>query len=143
MIHCIYMKRNYELAYLISGRLSPELALGNSQQIHESVQKREGLVAENRLPQPISLAYPIQKETAAYFAAAQITLEPAKLADLEQELKQNKEILRFLLIKKVKSRMKTIRRRPPKPESEVPAGSAAETKTQLSDIEKKLDEILK
>lgn len=138
------MKQNYELTYLISSLL-PEQEAGNiSVGINNFIQEKQGLVNEGGLPRTIGLAYPIKKENNAWLQTTNFSLEKAELQELEKKLKENKEILRFLILKKVKERKRAIRRIPKmvikKTQEAVPASPFQ--KAELEDIGKKLDEIL-
>ena len=142
------MKQNYELSYLILGQLSQDAAAAISQQINESLQQAGGMVSESRLPQKINLAYQIKKELTAFLQTTYFGLEPEKLAEVKKKLEETKEILRFLILRKVEAKKMPVRRTPRKPlvALETTPSSSQPTpsqKVELGEIEKKLDKILK
>ncbi|MBZ1345042.1 MAG: 30S ribosomal protein S6 [Candidatus Nealsonbacteria bacterium] len=130
--------KHYELAYLISANLSPEEIRVLQQKISSFIQKkREGSEDSNEIKAPIKkiLAYPIKKEKECWFAVLNFNLNPEKLIDLEKNLKNEKAILRYLILAKPPSKevkyIKSPRLIKSKPK-----------KVELKEIEKKLEEIL-
>ncbi|KPJ56602.1 hypothetical protein AMJ49_04465 [Parcubacteria bacterium DG_74_2] len=128
----------YELTYLISPNLSEEEAKSFQEDICSLIQKQEGALEKKETIIKKKLSYPIQKQETAYLATVEFRLDPEKLKDLEKELKSKNQILRFLLLTKKISEIKTISKisKPklkPKPKQKV----------KLKEIEDKLEEILK
>lgn len=145
------MKQNYELSYLISSQASEEVWQETSRKINDFIQAKEGVVLESQLPQKISLAYPIQKKNAAWFQTTYFSLDSSKLEGLQKELREKKEILRFLIL--VKKPVKASPKRPRKPKeiisNEINKFDSVELKkvetpqkVDLKEIEKRLEEIL-
>lgn len=131
--------RNYELDYLVSPLLSEEEAKDLSQKVVDLIGTKNGLVGKNKSFGKIDLAYPIEKRKTAYFEGLSFTLDPENLAEFEKGLKQNKEILRYLLL--VKEPLKKFHM--PPSFNRPPARENIETsKAELEEIEKKLKEIL-
>ena len=139
------MKQNYELTYIISGQMPEEAAGKISQQISDFIQSKQGLILENSAMQKINLAYTIKKEDTAWFQTVYFGLETELAPDLAKMVKEIKAILRYLLLKKLPYKAaKPMRRRKPKVVSETTGPKTdASQKTELEEIGKKLDEILK
>lgn len=142
--------KSYELAYLISSELSEEEARAFQERIISMVKDQGGTLEDVRNPLRRRLAYSIMKQTQAYLAFFVFKTSPEALADLEKKLKEEKQILRHLIVikKPVKPIKERVRKIKPQPE-----GTAAfeenkeytekEKKVELEEIEEKLEEILK
>jgi ribosomal protein S6 len=133
----------YELAYLISPLLTEEEARTFHSGISSFIQKEEGLLGTENILIRRLLAYPINKQTQAYFAALSFQISQEKIANLDKKLKSEKQILRYLIIITKKPRLIS------KPEGVIPISRKEdkiapkkEKKVELQEIEKKLEEIL-
>lgn len=131
--------RNYQITYLINPQLGEEEAKSFQEKIASLIKEGGGVVENQPMPVRRNLAYTIKKQNQAYLAVLDFKLEPEKLSDLQKKLKEDNQIIRYLLItKRVRARemAETFRRRPRKivPEKE--------KKVELKEIEKKLEEIL-
>lgn len=131
----------YEINLLLSPKPSNEeiesLAL-NLEQFFSSFGKT---IKENKAERK-RLAYPINKETEAWFCYFTFYPENPKeaLEAIEKKLKENKEIIRYLIIKK-QPQKEVIRRKKeikitPSPEQ------TPKAKVQLEEVEEKLHEML-
>ena len=142
------MKQNYELSYLISSQASEGASKDISRKINDFIQAKEGVVLESQLPQKISLAYPVKKENAAWFQITYFSLDTSKLEGLQKELREKKEILRFLLLVKRPVKISARRQRKSKETTskfvprEIKEVGTPQQKVELKEIEKKLEEIL-
>lgn len=127
--------RYYDFSYLISPELSEKEVKDFSQEILGFIKKEEGVLYQKKEPIKIKLAYPIKKMEAAYFGTFNFSLDPGKIQLFQEKLKSNKKLLRFLIISqripktKLAEKIKKPLRKP--------------KKVELSEIETKLDEILK
>jgi len=129
----------YELTYLVSTRVS-ETELKNLQEkINSFIQQEEGILIETKNLGQQKLAYPIKKENEAYLVSLSFHFKPEKLKRLEKQLKEIKEILRFLILTKQLTKAKTITREVLPKIKKLPP---KEKKVELKEIEKKLEEIL-
>lgn len=131
------MKQNYELAYIISSQISEEASQEISRKINNFIQEKQGVVSESQLPKKIALGYPIRKQVFAWFQTTHFSLDSSNLSDLEKNLKEEKDILRYLILKTKPMRIRSVRA-PRKP-----LEKSKSQKVDLEEIEKKLDEILK
>jgi len=138
--------KTYELAYLIAPELSEEEAKSLSQNIAEMILSEGGSVDKTEEPKKRTLAYQIKKRKEAYFVFSNFHLAPEKLAGLEKMIKGKNQILRYLIVAKIPSRMieKPRRVRIRKETTEAPAITTEpkKEKVELKEIEKKLEEIL-
>ena len=116
--------QNYELTCL----LSPDLDEAGIEKIQELI-KVKSLLKET--PKKVKLAYPVEKQEQAFLLTREFPAEPKEILELNKILKQEKNILRFLLIKKQKEEKKP-EFKPRKPEE----------KADLSKIEKELKKVL-
>ncbi len=145
--------KNYELAYLLKSE-------EDYKEILYSVNGAEIQIASEGQLSKIKLAYPIKKESFAYFGYLYLTANPESVKNLSEALRSNLKILRFLIFIKppVKSpeSIKPSRTRPSRepsehaktPESAIfrPKAPTAPGRAQnLSNeaLEKRLEEILK
>jgi len=123
----------YELAYLISFKLTLEDAKNFSEQIIDWIKKEGGMVDEVRNPKRIKLAYEIKKETEGFLVSLNFHLEPEKLENVVKKMKSEGQILRSLIFVKKAPKEKELPKIPK---------IKKEEKVALEDIEKRLEEIL-
>ena len=133
------MKQNHELSYIISSQISEEASQEISRKINDFIQEKQGIVSESQLPKKIALGYPIRKEVFAWLQTTYFSFDSLNLSDLEKNLKEENNILRYLVLKTKPMRIRSVRapRKPLETENLKPQ------KVDLGEIEKKLDEILK
>jgi len=135
--------KNYELNYLISSDLTEEEAKVLQEKVASFIQEEEGILNEKGNPVKKRLAYPIEKQLQAYLVFLTFQLEPEKLASLKRKVEEEKEILRYLLIIKLKAEKTAApRRRRPELTPKVIKKTTEEKKVELKEIDKKLEEIL-
>lgn len=91
----------YELTYLISPDLSQEEAEKLHQGIISFLQEKEAIlnIKEEKVKK-IDLAYPIKKKERVYLATVEFYINPEKIKEISKEIKENKNILRHLLLNK-------------------------------------------
>lgn len=140
--------KNYELTCLISPEIDENELTSFSEQVNSFIQEAGGILDKNQKIIKKRLGYQIKRENAAYLSALTFQLAPEKLAILEKKLKTEPRILRYLISTKKPLKEK----RPPrikKGKAAVPKLEKSKTvlrqpppKTELKEIEKKLDEIL-
>ncbi len=99
--------RLYELGYHLLPTLSEGTVPEEAGRLKDAIEKLKGVVAGDRMPQPISLAYAIPKKISerrtyfetAFFGSIRFTMAPDSLVELKKELRNNKSILRFIVVK--------------------------------------------
>jgi len=110
------------------------------------------MVKRAETPKKRRLAYAIKKETNGYFGWMTFTMTPGAVAGLEKKIKENKDLLRHLIVEEeIETRIPYVRpmgvRRAPALQktpamASAPAGEAPEEKLDLEALDKKLEEIL-
>ena len=147
------VSRNYELTYLLSSSIPEDGVLAAASEISRTVEQARGIVNRMETPKKRQLAYPIKKETAAYFGWIAFSSAPDGVAGLDKRAKEDKRILRHLIVEEeVETRVPFVRpigpRRPAVGEKPAPAGEkparekAPEETLDLEALDKKLEEIL-
>jgi ribosomal protein S6 len=133
--------KNYELTYLISGKLAEEEAKEIHNKMGSLIQTLEGLLKDSSRLNKVKLAYPVEKEADAYLGTLIFEALPEKAPAIEKELKKDEAILRHLLLFKppVKLSPRRIRKTPPAARK---AEETGQPKVELKKLEKKLEEIL-
>jgi small subunit ribosomal protein S6 len=137
--------KKYELNYLISPELTEEEIKNLQNKIVSDIQEQGGILIQEKPFLSKKLAYSVKKYSQAFLATTIFQLLPEKLIILEKIIKEEKEILRhLLLIKEEIKKTKDARfiKKPKIEKSGQPAEKEKKTKTGLKEIEKKLEEIL-
>ena len=139
--------KNYELTYLISPDFSENEVATTIAKVTNSIREKEGSIKKTAEPSRIKLGYLIEKKAEAFMVSTDFSLAPEKLSDLEGFLKEQNEILRYVVLIKKEYKEKISKRRA-KPVSPVlsPAGEEEPSKAgkvELKEIDDKIDEILK
>lgn len=102
-------QKKYELTCLIT----PEL---NQSELEDFAKKINSLLSENKeflkesSPQKINLAYPVQKKKSAFLSVFDFNTNPEQIISLKSDLEKEKNIIRFLIIKKEIKKEKKIRK---------------------------------
>ena len=130
--------KNYELTCLISSQSTEEEIKEFQGRINSLIKEIEG---KNETIGTIKkrLASPIKKNSQAYLITFNFGLNPDKLTDLKNKLKEEKKILRYIVFFKKPQKM-TASKRPSVRISK--KTSEPKKKVELKEIEKKLEEIL-
>lgn len=166
------IKKKYEMAYLLSPNVSEEEVVGYDQKITSFISQLDGEIIEARPSKKIKLAYPIKKNSHAFFGIVNFLAFPEKLGEIEKKLKFEEKLLRYLVVfldKKAEAAKKSSlpafgeeERKPAPfragakymiPETKIVPGKQArqaapaekkpeEKKAALEEIEKKLEKIL-
>jgi len=123
----------YELSLIINPELKEEEVNEISQKIISFIQEKGGILDNLREIKLINLAYPIQKKEQGFFSSFTFYFKPEESNSLDKELKKNKNILRYLLVKKKPVMLRKSVRSEKK---------GTKKKVDLKQIDKKLEEIL-
>ena len=149
--------KTYELTYIISSEITSEEAGAMAKEVNSLIESKEGTILRSENPVAKTLSYPIKKFGSGYFVVLEFSAEPEKIKELGEKLKNDKKILRHLVIIKRHARIKRERKGVRKlifsNEAETKNGTADKNlraeaaeekgkKIELEEIEKKLDEIL-
>ncbi len=111
----------YQIALLYSPQLN-EVDLAKANARVEELIKEAGEVKQKNTLEKIKLGYPVKKQTEAFFTWLFFQAEAETIIPLQNKLKEEKEILRFLLIKdkleKKENKKKSLRKKIFKEEGE-------------------------
>ena len=135
-------KINYELTILVSPELNQEEAEDFLKKIDSSI-LGIGEVLRSEKPKKINLSYLIKNRDKAFLTVTEFKTEPAQIETLKSQLEKEKDILRFLLIRKRETQKKIKRRKIKKEEQLKTKPLKEKKKVELDQIEEKLEEILK
>ena len=92
--------RSYDLVVVVSSKVKSEKRLEVIEGIKKIISKLGGELKKTDEMGLRDLAYTIAGEQSGWYAGLEIGLNPLTCAKFEETLKQNKNILRHLLIKK-------------------------------------------
>ncbi len=149
--HC--KMKTYELNYLIPTETLTEEADKIKAEISDLIQKEGGKVIKSETT-PKTLAYQIKNHNSALWTILEFLLNPEKLSILEEKLKKEEKIFRYLLITKKPQKAETSKktRRSLISQQEEMIGvlekkkesvKKSEKKIELKDIDEKIEEMLK
>ncbi len=133
--------KNYEINLLISPDLSEEEVRLLSEKVASFINNEGGNLIESKSPLKIRVGYPIKKKKEAYFITFVLSLESEKLKSFEKKLKEEGQILRYLITKKEPAK-EIIRTKVMPPREVLREVPKPEKKVELEEIEEKLEEIL-
>ncbi len=145
----------YEINVLLSSKLSAEEA--NTEVVKlESFLQNSGKISSERKIEMKKLAYPILKQEEAWFSF--VTLYPEKevvkktlVSEIEKQIKENKNVLRHLILKKEEIKIKKSRQRVATAKAEDEAKKIEtqsktiephKQKVEFEQVEEKLNEML-
>lgn len=141
--------KKYELAYLLSTKISEGEVLARSGELAKLIEGAGGKVVHQEVPQRRNLAYTVKNEKSAYFGWTVFTAAPELLMGLEKKIKTMEVILRHsVFIRGDEAPYQPTRAysyRPRQVETKVYSRSEAakpEEKFDLEELDKKLEEIL-
>lgn len=145
---------NYELSFWFSSQLDEKAIEQRFDNLLKQLEKSGALIIFSQSPQLKQLAYPIKKETNAYFGYIQFEFSKDSLAHLEEGLRLNNDVIRFM-ISNIKTKEKEEKVSRPvfkkfvfKGKEKISSTKVAEDKKEekvisLEELDKKLSEILK
>ena len=144
---------NYELSFWFSSRLNEEEIEKKFNNLLKQLEKLGALIIFSQSPQLKQLAYPIKKERNAYFGYIQFELSKDLLVHLEEDLRLNDDLVRFMVLgvkPKEKQKAPSITFRKPIKKEEEKSKTQEATKKEpqkekvisLEELDKKLNEIL-
>ncbi len=139
----------YQLTFLISPSLNQEEKEIFLKKI-ETFLKEKGEILVTETPKKIKLAYPIKKTKEAFVFSLEFQTPEDKIEDIKKEIAKEKDVLRYLLIKKIIKKRKERERiekeekeiRKPKIKKLKPEKTVKEKKVELEKIEEKLKELI-
>lgn len=132
----------YQLTYLISPNLTKEDLKKIETGIITFLQEQGGILDKINSPVEKKLGYLIKKQNVAFLTILNFYLEQGKILQLEEKLKSEPEILRYLILLKNKTKVRSSRKEFHQLADKKPKKKQKE-KVELKEIEKKLEEIFK
>jgi len=137
---------DYELTCLISSALEEEKKNGVTEKIKTLITSSEGEIINFSSLSEVNLGYPIKDEIKAYMLIIDFKIISENIEELKNNLDDEKEILRFFLIKRIIHRRKkeTVPNTIPKRQANTVSKMETDEnqKIKLKDIDKKIEEIL-
>jgi small subunit ribosomal protein S6 len=143
--------KHYELLYTIPGSYTEEEADSIGKKINEIVKKYGGEITSTDNLGSKKLAYPIAKAQVGTYLVIEFNAEPAKIKELDGELKLTPEVMRFgIAVKRIKTKAEVdaekareVRMAEKAEEAEkAKTAPAPAPKVSLEELDKKLGEIL-
>jgi len=126
--------KTYEIGYLIT---VPE----KEKEIVRIVEQSGGTIVDNRSAAEVRLAYPVKKHQSAYFGVCYFTAMSEAPLRLQEALKRDDQILRFLVVVRVKKEPKVKKEKKGVERPVAVPPPVAEVTNEA--LEEKLEEILK
>ena len=134
----------YRLVFLISSKLELKKAKEVMLEIQNLIKEGQGEIKETKEVLKTVLAYEIKKENSAYLGNIQFNYLSEKILDLEEALKGNSSVLRFLIVAvPKKKKIKAKKTRPLIKKTPATNIGTKEEKIKLDEINQKIDQILK
>jgi len=144
------LQTNYELAF----HINPDLEEAKVQEIRQGIESiitsNKGVISYSKEPEKTHLSYEIKHHGYSFFGYIQFNLsESQALDELNEQLKLNPDVMRYLIIKlpsdlqKKQSMLKQIKMKE-RQEKRAQAKTAApgEPKPESKELDKKLEEII-
>lgn len=128
----------YELSYLIAPELSEPEIKGFQEKIVGWVQEK-GILIDTRLAKKFTLAYPIKGRVSAFFATLNFQSKAEDIIGLENKIKAEPNVIRYLILTKFAPKVKARRS---KPRIVKKIEEPKKEKAKLEEIEQKLEEVL-
>jgi ribosomal protein S6 len=127
-------KKTYELGYLIT---VPD----KEKSITQTIEQSGGVIVDGRSAAETRLAYPIKKHESAYFGVCYFMATSEVPAKLNEAFKLDPQILRFLMVVRVKKEPKVKKEKKVAERPVIVPQPVAEVTNEA--LEEKLEEILK
>lgn len=137
--------KQYKIIYLISPDLSEEELKIILEKINNLLEKEGAILDEIKKPIKKFLGYSIKNKKEAFLASINFNTDPKNIKEIKRGLEEERQILRHIILIR-KPIYLTKKLRPRKRLKEIPAitkiEKLREKKVELTEIEKKLEEIL-
>lgn len=140
--------KHYELLYIIPGKYTGEEVENIGNKVIEMVKGYGGEITFTDNLGEKRFSYPVRGTQTGSYLVIEFNAEPAKIKDLDSELKSNVDVLRHQIVAKkvltqaeIEQEKKRQERLVAKPTEEKPAVAPA-PKVTLEELDKKLGEIL-
>lgn len=127
----------HELTFIADPGLSEENLAGLIKKIKEFIETREGRIVKDFVTKKTRLSYPVKKQTNGLLCSVDFELERGNIEALAKEIKEDKNILRHIIVNKEVIRPKPLTLKPAKIQPK-----SKQTKIKIEELDKKLEEIL-
>ena len=139
--------KNYELAYLLSPSVSQEEVLTQAGKLTSLIEESKGMIRKVEEPRKRVLAYPVKKQTSAFFGWTTFSMAPEFVPGFEKKLRGQERVLRYMLVEEEEMEVRpfmfrTARTPAPRPRPIPREAPKADEKLDLEALDKKLEEIL-
>ncbi len=138
--------KTYELAYLLPPSIPEGDVLMAAGKLTSLIESEQGAVLRVEPPKKQRLAYPIKKQTNAYFGWTSFRMPAAGVAQVKKKLKDANLLRSAVFVQKAEPmplRLQTISRRPRSTQEGIPREQErTDEKLDLEALDKKLEEIL-
>ena len=140
--------RFYELTYLVTPDLSEEDLKTFSQKINDFIEQEKGVLGEETGPVRQKLGYPVKKKAEVFLVILNFSLSPENLENLEKKLKDENQILRYIIlikkpVEKMPEKVPVLKDLSEKEKTSEEGKRPSEPKKiGLKEIDKKIEEIL-
>ena len=91
--------QGYELTIVMSGKTTPVKAKAQTEKVEKILNSLKGKMDKVTEWGKLDLAYEIKKEDSGVFLHYSLELEPAAVRALDQHVKMDENVVRYLLIK--------------------------------------------
>ena len=118
--------RDYELTYLIKPDIAEEDIKNLLEKISSFIKTQEGIIKKATEPFKKNLGYQIKEKSEAFLVSIDFSLNPDKIKQLENNIKEEPKVLRHILVVKQKIKEITPRIKKLEPATEKPAEKPAE-----------------
>lgn len=133
---------HYELTYITTPDFTSDEIVNYHEKISSLVDKQGGEVQAKQKPTKKTLCYPIEKHQHGYLASVAFKMEKETLPKLEEDVKKERKIIRYIIVKKKKVK-EAKERQGRKKKTLKPLGNiSSKEKTTLQDLDAKIEEML-
>ncbi|MDD5032730.1 MAG: 30S ribosomal protein S6 [Candidatus Pacebacteria bacterium] len=150
---------SYEIGYMFKDSLEGEELLDFTEKIRSIITSNNSIVISEGKPKKQPLAYPIKNESDGVFNWIKFQTSPDSIKKIENELKKENMVLRFITTKSmkeepVKASVTAFKKKMPElgekpasaiihiPESEAKKEEPSDNKIQEEELDKKIEELL-
>jgi ribosomal protein S6 len=126
-----------ELTFIANSNLSGEDLANLIKKTKEFIEKHEGYIVHDFSTKKIRLAYPIKKQAGGLLCSLDFELERGNISEFAKEIRENKNILRHIIINKELTKPKPPTLKPIKIQPK-----SKQAKIKIEELDKKLEEIL-
>jgi small subunit ribosomal protein S6 len=91
---------HYELMFIVSNRFTEDEAKQSIAKVEKLITDQEGQITKGDYWGKKRLAYPIKHDAYGYYQLLEFDLERSALAKVDERLRLDNEILRFIIVKK-------------------------------------------